>query len=209
MSELFSTLEKAIIEIEPDNAENLAKQLVESNADPKKLVTTISKALAIVGKKFQDEEYYLPELVMAGEIAKSILLISEPLLKGEEEGPKITIVVGTVKGDLHDLGKNIFVTFASNAGFNVVDLGNDVNVDRFIDAVKKENARVLGLSCLLTATDMELNKVIEALKKEKIRDKVMVIIGGAAVTEQLVKEVGGDAFAPDAITGLEQIKEWL
>ncbi|NVM55139.1 MAG: cobalamin B12-binding domain-containing protein [Candidatus Helarchaeota archaeon] len=209
MSEDFNALEKAIIEIEPDKAETLAKQIVDSNADPKKLVTTISKALEIVGKKFQNEEYYLPELVMAGEISKSILAIAEPILKSEEQGPKVSIVVGTVQGDLHDLGKNIFVTFASSAGFNVIDLGNDVSVDRFIEAVKGEKARILGLSCLLTATDKELSKVIEALKKENIREKVMVIIGGAAITEELVKEVGGDAFAPDAITGLEQIKEWL
>lgn len=209
MSEEVNALEKAIIDIEPDKAEELAKKLVDSKIDAKKLVTTISRALEVVGKKFQNEEYYLPELVMAGEISKSILAIADPILKAFSQGPKITIVVGTVQGDLHDLGKNIFVTFASSAGFNVVDLGNDVKVERFIDTVKKEKARVLGLSCLLTATDKELSKVIEALKKENLRDKVMVIIGGAAVTEELVKEIGGDAFAPDAITGLEQIKEWF
>ena len=209
MSEQLSALEKAIIEIEPDKAETIAKELVEAKVDPKDLVNVISRALEVVGKKFQDEEYYLPELVMCGEISKSVLAIADPILKSAEQRPKITIVVGTVKGDLHDLGKNIFVTFGSSAGFNVVDLGNDVSVERFVEAVKENNARVLGLSCLLTATDKELNKVVEALKKEKIRDKVMVIIGGAAVTEELVKEVGGDAFAPDAITGLEQIKEWL
>lgn len=209
MSKQITALEKAIIEIEPDNAETIAKELVEANINPKELVTTISRALEVVGKKFQDEEYYLPELVMAGEISKSILAIAEPILKSAESGPKVSIVVGTVQGDLHDLGKNIFVTFASSAGFNVVDLGNDVSPDTFIEAVKRENAKVLGLSCLLTATDKELSKVVEALKKENLRDKVMVIIGGAAVTEELVKEIGGDAFAPDAITGLEQIKEWL
>ncbi|MHA1264859.1 MAG: cobalamin B12-binding domain-containing protein [Candidatus Helarchaeota archaeon] len=209
MSSQIEALEAAIINIEPNKAEELAKQLVETKINPKTLVTAISRALEVVGKKFQDEEYYLPELVMAGEISKSILSIADPILKSIEQGPKITIVVGTVQGDLHDLGKNIFVTFASSAGFNVIDLGNDVPVERFIETVKKENARVLGLSCLLTATDKELGKVVEALKKENLRDKVMVIIGGAAVTEELVKEIGGDAFAPDAITGLELIKEWL
>jgi methylmalonyl-CoA mutase cobalamin-binding domain/chain len=209
MSEVFTELESSIIGIDLDKAEALAKQLLESKGDPNKIINTITKAMEVVGRKFQDEEYYLTELVMAGEIVKSILAIVEPLLQSEDSGAKITIVIGTVQGDLHDLGKNIFVTFAKSAGFNVIDLGNDVPAQTFIDTVKKENAKVLGLSCLLTATDKELNKVIELLKKEGVREKVMVVVGGAAVTEELVKEIGGDAFAPDAITGLQQIKEWL
>lgn len=209
MSEKLNVLENSIVGIDIDTAEETAKQLLEKKADPNKIIGTITKAMEVVGKKFQDEEYYLTELVMAGEIVKSVLAIVEPLILTAETGSQITIVVGTVQGDLHDLGKNIFVTFAKSAGFRVVDLGNDVTTERFIQTVKEENARVLGLSCLLTATDKELGKVIEALKKEKIRDKVMVVIGGAAVTEELVKQIGGDAFAPDAITGLQQIKEWL
>jgi len=205
----MSELEKSIVEINIDKAEDVAKQLVKKGADASKIVSSISRSMELVGKKFQDEEYYLTELVMAGEIVKSVLAIVEPLLKVEAKGSKITIVVGTVQGDLHDLGKNIFVTFAKSAGFNVVDLGTDVSADRFVEVVKRENARVLGLSCLLTATDKELGKIVKALKKEKIREKVMVVMAGAAVTEELVKEVGGDAFAPDAITGLQQIKEWL
>ncbi|MHA1277219.1 MAG: cobalamin B12-binding domain-containing protein [Candidatus Helarchaeota archaeon] len=209
MSTILSELENNIINIDLDKAEALAKQLLESKGNPNEIINTIMKAMEVVGQKFQEEEYYLTELVMAGEIVKTILAIVEPLLQSEESAPKITIVIGTVQGDLHDLGKNIFATFANSAGFKVVDLGNNVPAQTFIDTVKRENAKVLGLSCLLTATDKELNKVIDLLKKEGIREKVMVIIGGAAVTEELVKEVGGDAFAPDAITGLQQIKEWL
>ena len=209
MSENLGTLEKAIIDIEPNKTDELTHQLMDEKIDPKKVINVITRALEVVGKKFQDGEYYLTELVMAGEITKSILAILSPFMKTEEKGPKIAIVIGTVAGDLHDLGKNIFVTFANSAGFKVVDLGCDVSAEKFIETVKRENARVLGLSCLLTATDKELEKVIQALKKEKLRDKVMVIIGGAAVTEELVRQIGGDAFAPDAITGLNQIKEWL
>lgn len=208
MSEKLGTLEKAIIAIEPDKTDKLAQELMDAKIDPKQVINVITKALEVVGKKFQDGEYYLTELVMAGEITKSILAIISPFMK-IEQGPKIAIVIGTVAGDLHDLGKNIFATFASSAGFKVVDLGTDVSAEKFIETVKRENARVLGLSCLLTATDKELERVIQVLKKEKLRDKVMVVIGGAAVTEELVKQIGGDAFAPDAITGLNQIKEWL
>ncbi len=209
MSEKLGTLEKAIIDIEPNKTDELTHQLMDEKIDPKKVINVITRALEVVGKKFQDGEYYLTELVMAGEITKSMLAILSPFMKTEEKGPKIAIVIGTVAGDLHDLGKNIFVTFANSAGFKVVDLGTDVSAEKFIETVKRENARVLGLSCLLTATDKELEKVIQVLKKEKLRDKVMVIIGGAAVTEELVRQIGGDAFAPDAITGLNQIKEWL
>lgn len=209
MSEKLGVLEKAIIDIEPNKTDQLAHELMDAKIDPKEVINVITRALEVVGKKFQDGEYYLTELVMAGEITKSILAIISPFMKTAEKGPKIAIVIGTVAGDLHDLGKNIFATFASSAGFKVVDLGTDVSAEKFIETVKRENARVLGLSCLLTATDKELEKVIQALKKEKLRDKIMVIIGGAAVTEELVKQIGGDAFAPDAITGLNQIKEWL
>jgi len=119
-----------------------------------------------------------------------------------------TVVVGTVAGDLHDLGKNIFVNYAKSAGFNMIDLGIDVPTQKFIDAVKEHNPLALGMSCLLTSTDMEIGKVIEELKRQNLRDKVKVIIGGAALTEGFAKSVGADAFAPDAVTGTDIIEEW-
>jgi 5-methyltetrahydrofolate--homocysteine methyltransferase len=119
-----------------------------------------------------------------------------------------TIAVGTVAGDLHDLGKNIFINFAKSAGFAVIDLGVDVPKEKFIGAVKEHSPVALGMSCLLTVTAGEIGKVIEELINQGLRDKIKVIIGGACLTEGFAKDVGADAFAPDAVTGTDIIKKW-
>jgi 5-methyltetrahydrofolate--homocysteine methyltransferase len=119
-----------------------------------------------------------------------------------------TMVVGTVAGDLHDLGKNIFLNYAKSAGFTMIDLGIDVPTHKFVDSVKEYTPLALGMSCLLTSTDKEIGKVVEELNKQDLRDKVKVIIGGAALTEKFAQDVGVDAFAPDAVTGTDIIKKW-
>jgi len=119
-----------------------------------------------------------------------------------------TIVVGTVAGDLHDLGKNIFTNYAKSAGFEIIDLGIDVPTEKFFHAVDLHKPLALGISCLLTITAGEVGNVIEELKKRGVRDKVRIIIGGAALTEKFSLEVGADAFAPDAITGTDIVKGW-
>ncbi len=171
-------------------------------------VNAVSNSLQIVGRRFQDGEWFLAELVYAGEIAKEVMNLLSPLMKAGTMDAAGTVVVGTVAGDLHDLGKNIFISYAQSAGLNIVDLGIDVPTDRFISSVKEHQPLALGMSCLLTSTDPEIGKVIEELIKENLRDKVKVIIGGAALTEGFANEVGADAYAPDAVTGTDIIKKW-
>jgi len=131
-----------------------------------------------------------------------------PLMETASSGPLGTVVVGTVAGDLHDLGKNIFINYARSAGFKLIDLGVDVPAEGFVSAVKEHHPLALGMSCLLTITDSEIGKVIEGLKRQNVRDKVKVIIGGAALTEQFAENAGADAFAPDAVTGTDIIRRW-
>ena len=119
-----------------------------------------------------------------------------------------TIVVGTVAGDLHDLGKNIFMNFAKGAGFEVIDLGVDVAKEKFVSAVRDHGPLALGMSCLLTVTTGVIGRVIEELKGQGLRDRIKVIIGGACLTEGFARDVGADAFAPDAVTGTDIIKKW-
>ena len=171
-------------------------------------VGAMSEALLVVGKRFQEGEWFLAELVYAGEIAREIMDRLSPLMETEAAESQGTIVIGTVAGDLHDLGKNIFINYAKSAGFKVVDLGVDVAVDRFIAARREHSPLALGMSCLLTSTDRKIGKVIDELTKQDLRDSVKVIIGGAALTEQFARAVGADAFAPDAITGIDIIKQW-
>jgi 5-methyltetrahydrofolate--homocysteine methyltransferase len=134
--------------------------------------------------------------------------LGAPLLEAGASGKRGTIVVGTVAGDLHDLGKDIFVSYAKSAGFAVVDLGSNVPKESFVSAVGEHSALALGMSCLLTVTAGEIGGVIEELKRRGIRDQIKVIIGGAALTQQFASDVGADAFAPDAVTGTDIIKEW-
>ncbi len=180
----------------------------EAGVTVQEAVDAVAEALEVVGKRFQGGEWFLAELVYSGEIAKSAMELLSPLMSSGASQPLGTIVVGTVAGDLHDLGKNIFINYSKSAGFEVVDLGIDVPVEKFVSAVDEYEPLALGMSCLLTITSEEVGKVIEGLKNQRNRDKVKVIIGGAALTEEFAREVGADAFAPDAITGTDIVKEW-
>jgi 5-methyltetrahydrofolate--homocysteine methyltransferase len=172
-------------------------------------VEAISDALRVAGKRFQEGEWFVTELVYAAEVAKTAMEVLSPLLTAGASSQGLgTVVVGTVAGDLHDLGKNIFVSYAKAAGFDVVDLGVDVSKERFADAALEHGPVAVGLSCLVTVTAPQVGHVIEELCGRGLREKVKVIIGGAALTDAFAGEVGADAFAPDAVTGTDFIKSW-
>jgi dimethylamine corrinoid protein len=203
-------LKNAMLALDIDAALKATNAVVKSQSKPavKEAVDAVTQALQVVGKRFQEGEWFLSELVYAGEIAKEVMALLSPLMQAEASQSKGTVVIGTVAGDLHDLGKNIFINYALSAGFKVIDLGVDVPTAKFVSAVKEHKPLALGLSCLLTSTEKELGKVIEELKKQGLREKVKVVIGGAALSERTAKDVVADAFAPDAITGLDIIKKW-
>ena len=210
ISDTFEHLKSGLLELDMETAVDATKSIADTGDTQaiKDAVDTVTNALQTVGKRFQDGEWFLAELVYAGEISKEIMNILSPLMEAGALGSAGTIVVGTVAGDLHDLGKNIFMNYAKSAGFNMIDLGIDVPTQQFADAVKEHHPLALGMSCLLTSTDMEIGKVIEELKRQDLRDRVKVIIGGAALTEQFAKDAGVDAFAPDAVTGTDIVKKW-
>ena len=171
-------------------------------------VDTVADGLQVVGRRFQNGDWFLAELVYAGEISKEVMSILSPLMATGDTGSAGRVVVGTVAGDLHDIGKNIFVSYARGAGFDMIDLGMDVSARQFKDAVEEHRPLALGMSCLLTTTSMEIGRVISELEGDGLRDGVKVIIGGAALTEQFAKEAGADAFALDAITGVDIVRGW-
>jgi methanogenic corrinoid protein MtbC1 len=209
-SNVLERLKNGLLELDIDTAVEAANSIIERDDSEaiKDAVDAVTDALQIVGKRFQDGEWFLIELVYAGEIANEVTNLLSPLMEAGVMRAAGTVAVGTVAGDLHDLGKNIFINYAKSAGFNVIDLGIDVSVERFVNAVKEHSPLALGMSCLLTSMDMEIGRVIEELKKQSLRDKVKVIIGGAALTERFAENVGADAFAPDAVTGVDIIKGW-
>lgn len=209
-NEILERLKKRLLDLDMEGTIADVKSIINSQEKTraKDAVDVISDALGVVGKRFQGGEWFLTDLVYAGEIAREAMNLLSPLMVTESSESRGTIVVGTVAGDLHDLGKNIFISFAKSAGFQVIDLGVDIAVQKFITAVKEYKPFALGISCLLTSTDKEIQKVIQELNKQNIRDRVKVIIGGAALTEEFSRSVGADAFAPDAVTGTDIVKKW-
>lgn len=210
MSNVIERVKHSVLDLDMDTAIEAIDAIVggDGTVTAAQGVDAISNALRVVGKRFQEGEWFVGELVYAGEICKAAMERLSPLLTGGTSQSLGTIVVGTVAGDLHDLGKNIFSTYATGAGFRVVDLGVDVPAERFVDTAKAHRPLALGMSCLLTVTAGEVGRVIAALGNEGLRHTLKVIIGGAALTNRFAMEVGADAFAPDAVTGTEIIRQW-
>ncbi|MEE9377335.1 MAG: cobalamin-dependent protein [Candidatus Lokiarchaeia archaeon] len=208
---LKDELFESVVELEEQKAYDLVKQLLEDNSDPKEIIDVLRKAVEVIGEKFNKKEYFLTELVMAGEIFQLSAKILEPALKKDavKEKSKGVVVVGTVKGDVHDIGKNIFVTLLKSAGFEVYDLGVDIPPQDFINKVKETNADVVGYSGLLTIALKTMKETTEALKSEGLRDKVKIIIGGLPTDEMWMKEAGADAFTDNAFEGVKIVKKWL
>ncbi|HID96250.1 MAG TPA: cobalamin-binding protein, partial [Candidatus Latescibacteria bacterium] len=152
---------------------------------------------------------YVPEVLIAARAMKAGMEILKPLLAETGAKPVATFAIGTVKGDLHDIGKNLVSMMMEGAGFNVVDLGIDVDPQKFVDTVKEQQIDVLGMSALLTTTMPSMKTTIEALKSAGLRDKVKTMIGGAPVTENYADEIGADGYAPDAASAVDKAKELL
>lgn len=209
-NDALTELERGFMELDMEAALGAAKAVIsgDGKATVKEAVDVVTRSLEVVGKRFQDGQWYLAELVYAGEIAKDVMSALSPLMHSDASQSRGTLVIGTVAGDLHDLGKNIVVNYARIAGFAVVDLGVDVSAQKFAAAVRDQKPAVLGMSCLLTSTEGELAGVIGELKKQDLRNGLKVVIGGAALSERVARDVGADAFAPDAVTGVDMMKKW-
>ncbi|MEM2876304.1 MAG: corrinoid protein [Candidatus Bathyarchaeia archaeon] len=208
--DILKRISDAIVEFDIDNIKKLINEALEAGVPPLEIVNEgMAKGMDIVGKKYEEKEYFLAELIMAGEVMKTGMEALEPHLKASPVSKTGIVVIGTVKGDLHDIGKNIVVTLLKPAGFEVHDLGVDVEPQKFVEKVKETNADIVALSALLTTTMVEMENVIKALEKAGVRDKVKVIIGGAPITEEFASKIGADAYAVDAVKGLEICKEFM
>jgi 5-methyltetrahydrofolate--homocysteine methyltransferase len=189
---------------------DLIREALAQGVPPYEILTRgLVKGITIVGQKYEDGEYFLTELVGAGEIVKQGIEEISPLLAGKEVEPLGKVVIGTVRGDLHDIGKNIVKMLLATSGFAVYDLGVDVTPDRFVEEIKNTNPDILGMSALLTTTMDSMRTTIEELNKRGVRNKVKIIIGGAPITNEFAEEIGADAAAMDAAQGVRKCKEWM
>jgi len=211
MDDILSKLYNAILEGDVPVAESMAKKAIEAGCDPLKAIEKASEAIREVGERFGRGEYFLPELVMSAEAMKAIMrvLLPEVRRRGGKIEYKGRVVIATVAGDIHDIGKSLVAALLEVNGFEVIDLGVDVPTQTIIDKVKELKPDILGLSALLTTTMLEQKRVIEALKKAGLRDKVKVMVGGAAVNEEWAKMIGADAYGSDAYDAVEKANKLL
>jgi len=205
--ELFN----AIVDGDPDKALSVANRLVERGFDVQRLVTEILvPAMRRVGELFDRGDYFIADVIACAEAFRRVFEnLVRPRLGGSSAKRLGVAVFGTVKGDIHDLGKTLAKIVFEVEGFEVVDLGVDVSVEAFVEAVEKYNARIIGVSALMTTTMIEQRRVIEELKKKGLRERVIVIAGGAPVTEEWVREIGADICGDDAFKALKKVKELL
>lgn len=164
-------------------------------------------AMAEVGRLFEEGEYFVPEMLIAARAMQAGVAILKPKLLEADIKPLGTVVVGTVKGDLHDIGKNLVAMMLEGAGFEIIDLGTDVSPEKFVDAIKEHQAQFVGLSALLTTTMPSMRTTIEALKEAGLKEQVSVMIGGAPVTQNYADEIGADIYAPDGPSAARKAKE--
>jgi 5-methyltetrahydrofolate--homocysteine methyltransferase len=208
--EILEGLRDAIVKLDFDEIQNYSKKVIELKISPIKAIKEgMAKGMDIIGKKFEKGEVFLSELIVASEVMKEGLKILEPHFKKEDVVSKGKVVIGTVQGDLHDIGKNLVSSLLSSSGFEVIDLGIDVSKERFVQAVKEHNPKIVGMSALLTTTMNEMKNVIDELKKEGLRDLIKVIIGGAPITKEFGEKIGADYATKDAVDGVRKCNDWF
>jgi 5-methyltetrahydrofolate--homocysteine methyltransferase len=206
---IFAELQQAIIDGKAPVAKELAERGLKEGIKPHEFFpAAIIPAMDEVGRRMRDCEFFIPEVLIAARSARAATDILRPLLLGEESiKPVGTVVCGTVKGDLHDIGKNIVAMMLEGAGFRVVDLGVDVPPEKFVDAAKQHHANFVALSALLTTTMVSMKTVIEALFAAGLRDKVKVLVGGAPVTDTWAHSIGADGYGKDAPAAVELARQ--
>lgn len=199
-----------LIQGKADKVKELVQKAVDEGQDVQKILNEgLLAGMSVVGDKFKKNEFYVPEVLIAARAMKQGMQIVRPLLVEKNVKGAGTVVLGTVRGDLHDIGKNLVGMMLEGAGFEVVDLGVDVAPEKFIQTAKEKNASIIGLSALLTTTMPGMKDVIEALKASDLKDKIKVMVGGAPVTQDYADEIGADGYAPDAASAVDKAKELI
>lgn len=210
MSNGLEDLKEFIIEGNADNSVEKVQALLDEGVSVGSILNdSLIAAMSVVGDKFENKEYFVPELLVAARAMKRSMEVIRPHLvkAGIESHGKV--VVGTVRGDQHDIGKNLIAMMFEGAGFEIIDLGVNVEPGKFVEAVKSEKALVLGMSALLTTTMPAMSETIDALKKEELNDRTLVIVGGAPLTQNYSEKIGADLYAPNAAAAVRVVKEKL
>ncbi|KLU62718.1 methionine synthase [Peptococcaceae bacterium CEB3] len=210
MSNYFEDLAKSVIAGQQERVKELTRQALDAGTDPVEIINQgLIAGMNVVGARFKVGQMFVPEVLMSARAMNGGMDLVKPLLVGQELPSAGKVVLGTVKGDLHDIGKNLVGMMLESAGFTVVNLGVDAGPDKFLQAIKEHKPGVIGMSALLTTTMLSMKDTIEVLKEEGLRNKVKVIVGGAPISQDFAEEIGADGFAPDAASATDLCKKLL
>jgi methanogenic corrinoid protein MtbC1 len=201
-------LAQALRDLDEKKVHTLVEEKIKNGVPVMEIVRACNEGMVAVGELFSECKYFISELIFSAEILKNVMKRLEPLLQGVEAGKSPEkVVIGTVKGDIHDIGKNIVITLLRGSGFEVIDLGVDVPAEKFVATLKQTGARILGLSALLNLAYPEMKHVVDEVAKAGLKDKVKIIIGGTPVNEQVRQFTGADFCAVDAVAGVSLCKQ--
>jgi 5-methyltetrahydrofolate--homocysteine methyltransferase len=208
--DLIKSIEEAVVRRSIEEVKKLTQQALDQKIPPSEILNKgLIKGLEVIGGLFERQEIFVPELLLAGMAMKEGLALLKPAMAKSDIPPVGKLVIGTVEGDVHDIGKNIVSMMFTGSGFQVTDLGIDVSAAKFIDTVEKEKPHVLALSCLYTPTRLAMKDILQGLKERHLRDKVKVIVGGAPIDQSFADMIGADGFAPDPPSGVRKVMGWL
>ena len=210
MSELLGKMAESLIAGKIDEVVNLTKEALDGGAAPADILDQgLLGGMDVVGQRFKAEEMFIPEVLRCAKCMHGAMEILRPLLAETGAEPIGTLIIGTVKGDLHDIGKNLVGMMFEGAGFEVVDIGIDKEPQVFVDAIKEHNAKLIGMSALLTTTMPKMGETINAIKEAGIRDQVKILVGGAPITAAFAEEIGADGYASNAASAVDKGKELM
>jgi 5-methyltetrahydrofolate--homocysteine methyltransferase len=210
MSDRLEQIKQAVIDGKHKEIEVYVRAALEERVDPEKIINeALIAAMDVVGKRFGEGQIYVPEMLVSAVTMKNGLAIIKPLLSGAASETKGTILMGTVKGDLHDIGKNLVVMMLEGAGFSVVDLGIDLSIEKVIEKVVELKPDILGLSALLTTTMPEMQKTVGMLREKGLRDSVKIMVGGAPVDAKFAEKIGADGYGKDAADAVQLAKQLM
>ena len=203
-------LAELLADLKESEALAFVEKALEGGTDALELLEQAKEGMNIVGERFADSDYFIPDLVFSGEILRRIVTLLQPHLKKQDESEKVgKVVIGTVKGDIHDIGKDLVVFMLDVGGFEVTDLGIDVPVERFVDAIKETGSKVVGLSGFLTLAFDSMKETVDAIEKAGLRHDVKIMIGGGQMDEQVRKFTGADAYGKDAVEAVRLARGWI
>ncbi len=209
MEELQKELHNAIMEGQRDEAQAAVVALLDEEVEPGLVLSTMIDAMAEVGRLFEEGEYFVPEMLIAARAMKTGMDVLKPKLVDSDIQPLGLVAAGTVKGDLHDIGKNLVCMMLEGAGFQVIDLGTDVAPETFVEVVREQQPNIIAMSALLTTTMASMKTTIQALEQAGLRDKVKILVGGAPITDAYAKQIGADGYAEDASRAAKLAKSMM